>query len=381
MNGRVGQQLTTTGLLALLLLGVTFVAACAQKDAVLRPSNPYNSDPSQQNPSHYVDSLRMLRILNTERVRNGLSVLAWSPELAIAAQGQAEAMRETKAAALDGFEGRVSGLDFNGDVYRYDVKSAQNLFAAANQILDTPESRSMVLDPDLTHVGIGMASLKAKKYLVFGEPTGWYAVAYARNPEAYRELVKQRKWREYLRRELAGDKTLVTDLNYGLFDPVTEEERPSVRNVPEGWNLSAPALQTPMSTMTPWSAHSPAAEASATPEAPPMLDEETERQGEPLDPEEGTPLYTIIVETPQPSASPATTPESEPAPPTEDAAPQDDAEGEAQAEPTEAPVAEQDESLPADDGAEEAPDEEPADDAAEEDSAPTSEDDTSDERD
>ena len=113
----------------------------------------------------------ILELMNAERGRYDLPELTSLPELALVARSHSEAMREGRAfghASPDSPDARIATAGIGFSVALENVSRAPTLAEAVTLFMASPGHRANVLDPRITHAGVGVAR---------SDPLTWYVTA------------------------------------------------------------------------------------------------------------------------------------------------------------------------------------------------------------
>ncbi len=112
------------------------------------------------------------RMLDAERARHGLPSLRWHDGLADLAQDHSARLRDGEAVfghlSPDSPGQRITSAGIPHDLALENVARAATLPLAHTLFMASPSHRAAVLDPDVTHVGVGVAR---------SEPLAWYVTA------------------------------------------------------------------------------------------------------------------------------------------------------------------------------------------------------------
>jgi hypothetical protein len=300
------RQPTPLVVLAVVLAGMAtglFIASCGRKAPPT--ANPYQMNIEMQTSPERVQAGRIMRLVNEERMRKGLHTLLWSDELAELGLRHSEEMKDRTDLDQEKMEDLVKTTDFNAAYFLANAVKERDVFRGHHKILEEGRQYRRLLDPEITHIGVGIyhppgTKKKWKKHIPFlGRDELWITEVMAKNPAKWREIRKKQLWDEFIQRELAQAKVLDVDLNYAQFNPEEYEKSISSTELPPGWQISIPALQEPQWTPPVWSVLDQ--EATTTPPTP--------------TPEPPTPTLpvSIIIATYTPEAGePTATPTPEP---------------------------------------------------------------------
>ncbi len=154
---------------ALLLLALSFgLAACNSRPAT---TPPFYADLAR--PYVEVDAATAIEFISSYRVNNGLGRLTADPALQRAAEAQANAMaaaNDVKASLSpqNQLSARINNAG-GGTVYAVENVSAgyRTLAEAFSGWRELPKHNAVMLDPNVTRMGIATAYVPGSKYKVF----------------------------------------------------------------------------------------------------------------------------------------------------------------------------------------------------------------------
>ncbi len=110
----------------------------------------------------HLDENRMLELVNKERLKRGLDTLAWNGELTRVARGHATDMFKNDffdhKSATDGSEPahRIARSAIYASKTAENIALDRNVDNAHQGLMNSPGHRKNILDPEFTHIGIGI---------------------------------------------------------------------------------------------------------------------------------------------------------------------------------------------------------------------------------
>ena len=162
---KISRSLQTAAAPAALLLFLLALIVSAQN----RP--PYASQSSQSSPSFDAAERALFEATNRERAAHGLAALAWDAALATAAQRHAARMAEEHAISHQ-FPGEAALLNRTSQAGARFSLVAENVAEGPDTDtihsgwMHSPGHRANILDPQLTAIGIAVASRGSQLYAV-----------------------------------------------------------------------------------------------------------------------------------------------------------------------------------------------------------------------
>lgn len=240
-------------LLASLAIALS-AAGCSRQAKIIPMDRPYEVSLGQNTPDKEIRARRLMRLINTERVRRGLQALQWSGELHEIANLHSRNMAQAQQVGLDGLSDLTQTVDFTASYYHANVTRGPNIFHSYEDAVVDPVQHSNLLDPNITHVGIGYHQVQRAQWLPleslpFYKPSVWFTQVYAQNPEAWVALREKRAFQAFIAEQIRTDKEFdEQDLNMTVF-----RQRLNDGDVPGTFQISTPALERAFEEPQTWS--------------------------------------------------------------------------------------------------------------------------------
>lgn len=230
-------------LVSVLVVAAGFVAlnGCARKNTnIQRMERPWEVNMGPVTPYAIIHGRKFMQLINVERNRRGYQPLKWSEELYEIASLHSRNMDAQEQLTIDGLEDLTRTVNFEANYFSANVTSGHSVFEAYNDAISDDQQYRNLIDPNITHVGIGIHDSGEKQYWLFGETNRWYTAVYAQNPAEWQDIRDRRAFEAFIAEQIRSDKEFdEADLNLSLFKQRLRKDGEKVG----GFTFSTPALE------------------------------------------------------------------------------------------------------------------------------------------